>query len=153
MTLTIPCLPGDTVTAEHTWCGFKVVGDNIDKNVKPRYMRLDKRTQSLHYFNAYAIKDRVDCSTDVTDHQQPPAACNPQSVLPNEADYSCIFENCTTLLTRILVTQIPIFSTFSDVVTWHVEHEQSNAMKEKSVVVSFLYRVYSAYTQCTYVHT
>ena len=39
-------------------CGFKIVGDNIEKNVNPRYMCVDKRTQSLHYFNAYAVKDR-----------------------------------------------------------------------------------------------
>ncbi len=42
--------------------GFKVVFDNIDMNVKPRYMRGDFQTRSLHYVNAYAVKDRINFS-------------------------------------------------------------------------------------------
>ena len=30
-----------------SWNGFKIVGDNVDKNVKPRYMRLNRQTCSL----------------------------------------------------------------------------------------------------------
>ena len=40
--------------------GFIIVGDNLDETVKPRYMRCDQyRTKSLHYFNSYALKDRI----------------------------------------------------------------------------------------------
>ena len=42
--------------------GFKIVGDNIDKNVNPRYMRCDRQTRSLHFFNSCAILDRIDLS-------------------------------------------------------------------------------------------
>lgn len=45
-------IPGPT-------CYFKLVGDNIDKNVKPRYMRSDNQTKSLHYFHVYTVADRV----------------------------------------------------------------------------------------------
>ena len=38
---------------------FKIVGDNIDKTVKPRDMRSDYQAQSLHYFHSYAVRDRV----------------------------------------------------------------------------------------------
>ena len=54
-----------TFTEGHTvptWCGFKVVGDNIDKTVKPRDMRFDQPSKSLHYFHVYAVKDRIDAS-------------------------------------------------------------------------------------------
>ena len=37
-------------------------GDNIDKNVHVRDMRVDNQNTSLHYFNSYAVKDRVPCS-------------------------------------------------------------------------------------------
>ena len=47
----------------HGWFGFKIVGDNIDKNVRPRHQTIDTRTQSLHYFHAFAILDRVDLSS------------------------------------------------------------------------------------------
>lgn len=43
-------------------CSFVIVGDNLDKNVKPRDMRVDYQVQSLHYFNSYAALDRLDVS-------------------------------------------------------------------------------------------
>ena len=42
--------------------GVKIVGDNIDKNVKPRFMRSDHQGKSLHYFHCYAVQDRFDLS-------------------------------------------------------------------------------------------
>ena len=36
------------------WYGFKIVGDNLDKTIKPRDMRSNHQSQSLHYFNLYA---------------------------------------------------------------------------------------------------
>ncbi len=50
-------------SAGQTWTGFKVVGDNIDRNVRPAYQRMDHRTQSYHHFHSVAIKDRVDLSS------------------------------------------------------------------------------------------
>ena len=43
--------------------GFKLVGDNLDKTIKPRDMCVDHLPQSLHYFNVYAVSDRVDFSS------------------------------------------------------------------------------------------
>ena len=44
-----------------TWYGFKIVGDNLDQDVKLRFMRLDRPTRSLHYFNLYmyAVRDKI----------------------------------------------------------------------------------------------
>ena len=42
---------------------YKLVGDNIDKVVKPRHMRIDHQAKSLHYFHSYAVKDRIDFFT------------------------------------------------------------------------------------------
>ena len=44
------------------WDGFKLVRDNIDKNIPASYQRFDPKTQSLHYFHVYAVLDRVDFS-------------------------------------------------------------------------------------------
>ena len=41
---------------------YKLLGDNIDKKVKPTDMRADHQSKSLHYFNMYAVQDRVDLS-------------------------------------------------------------------------------------------
>ena len=40
--------------------GYKIVFDNIDKNVKPRHV--NRQTRSLHYVHAYAVKDHIDFS-------------------------------------------------------------------------------------------
>ena len=46
--------------------GYKLVFDNVDKTVKPRYMRMDTQSQCLHHVQAFAVRDRVDysCQTD-----------------------------------------------------------------------------------------
>ena len=33
---------------------YIIVGDNVDKTVSPRDMRVDNQVQSLHYFQSYA---------------------------------------------------------------------------------------------------
>ena len=38
---------------KHNMLTYKVVGDNIDKEVRPRQMRSDHQTRSLHYFHIY----------------------------------------------------------------------------------------------------
>ena len=38
---------------------YKLVGDNLDKNIKPRYMRYNRQKKSLHFFNVYAVQDRI----------------------------------------------------------------------------------------------
>ena len=37
--------------------GYKLVFDNIDKTVKPRFMTQDSQTETLNYVQAYAVKD------------------------------------------------------------------------------------------------
>ena len=41
--------------SEDTFFSFKVVGDNIDKNVKPSRIRAEIKAQSLHYFHSYVV--------------------------------------------------------------------------------------------------
>lgn len=45
-----------------TWFGYKFVGDNIDKNIKPSLQRHEIRGMSLHYFHGFAMRDRIDFS-------------------------------------------------------------------------------------------
>ena len=50
-------------SANEYWFGYKFVGDNVDKNIRPSYQRMEHhRGQSLHYFHGYALRDRVDLS-------------------------------------------------------------------------------------------
>ena len=48
--------------SKQTWKGFKIIGDNIDKNFRRRFQRIDYQTRSFHYFHSFAALDRVDLS-------------------------------------------------------------------------------------------
>ncbi len=49
----------DAAAGKSVNTGYKIVFDNIDKNVNPRHMRSDNQTRSLHYVQSYAVKDRI----------------------------------------------------------------------------------------------
>ena len=122
------------------WCGFKICGDNIDKTVHCRNMRVDKQTQSLHYFHSYAVKDRVDSSKLSDNHPRlaPSIEDVVSKVLPTEEDDEIIHDNFAVLVARMLCTHMTFFQTsYADVVDWHIEHEFSHEMSCKSEVVSY----------------
>ena len=44
-------------------CGFVVVGDSIDKNVRPSFQKDNKSIKSFHHFHSFATKTRIGIST------------------------------------------------------------------------------------------
>ena len=52
----------EQIQSAESWKGFKVVGDNLDKNIRPSFQCFANKTNSLHYFHHYALLDRVDFS-------------------------------------------------------------------------------------------
>ena len=84
---------------ESQWEGFKIVSDNVDKNVTPSFQRLDRPKKSFHYVHSYAVKDRVDMSTLSDD---PPAACKHLAcdLLPSAEDLTTIKQEFCILLKR-----------------------------------------------------
>ena len=71
----------DEMSSQQTvssWHGFKVVGDNIDKNFHPSFSRSDRKTQSPHYFHYYAVLDRLDLSSCSDDIPTTPVDVNKQ---------------------------------------------------------------------------
>lgn len=56
------------------WRGFIIVGDNIDKTIKPRHETLQSRNRSLHYFNSYVIFHTLPRTTQsqIYFHMMPP---------------------------------------------------------------------------------
>lgn len=83
--------------------GIKIVGDNIDKNVKPRFMHSDHQGKSLHYFHCYAAQDRFDLSMP-EDYPSIPAKPKPEDLSPSESDsnYESLFRHsCSTNFVQI----------------------------------------------------
>ena len=116
---------------------FKLVGDNIDKTIKPRDMCVESLPQFLHYFNVYAVLDRVDFRSlsadmsiiDIT-------KVDTDIMLPSEADMEAMIANFSVLISRLLVHHLPALCEYSACVAAHIDHKYSSEMSAKSHVVS-----------------
>lgn len=132
-----------------TCYGYKLVGDNIDKTVKPRYMRSDRQAQSLHYFHFFAVKDRVP-SIGLSDIP-PSAPCHTtdelyRCLMPSNDDSDALHSNFETHVARILVTHLPVMKlAFDDIVDWHIKHPHYKQMSQRSDVVRCYYMCYMSY--------
>ena len=109
-----------------TRCYFKLVGDIIDKNVKPRYMRSDNQTKSLHYFHVYAVADRVDTSqsSNQTTIIWDPQGVNLQVLLPSIDDERIMKENFSTLISRVLDKHMKHSQSYTSILSQHILHKK-----------------------------
>lgn len=141
------------------WNGFKIVGDNIDKNIRPSYQRCDRQTVSLHYFHACAIRDRIDFSS-LNNTRPTSVLIDPTDLLPKTADvdalkdefqilvsryytssYMCHLFICYALFSlcfvyRILVQNINSLSSHKKTIEWHIPSKYTSEMSKQSRVVS-----------------
>ena len=75
---------------------YMLVGDNIDKNVRPREMRHDHLTCSFHYFHSYAVCDHVGFSNQ---SQMPDiSSIQLDNLLPTSVDEKAIRDNYAILV-------------------------------------------------------
>ena len=88
-----------TVQNKETIYGFKIVGDNVDKNVNPTYQRPEMQRQSFHHFHAYAVRDRV-CIESLSDSSPEKCVPDPDKFIPDNDDISWIKKEMSTLLSR-----------------------------------------------------
>lgn len=128
--------PLTTTTAPSQWVGFKITGDNIDKNVRPRHQTLQRRTNSLHYFHSYAVMDRVDLSNVSDEHPTVDVlSIGMETILPSSDDYQKLLSNLATLVGRVLKKYIPALSKMNHLVVEHIPHLRSKEMAARSKVV------------------
>ena len=81
------------------WTGYKFVGDNIDKNVKPSFQRNELRGMSLHHFHGFAVRDKVNLSglSDETPLYTLPDA---SLLLPTSDDISSLKDEFGVVISR-----------------------------------------------------
>ncbi len=114
--------------------GLKIVIDNIDKTVRPRDQRIDAQSKSLHYVQAYAVKDRIEYSKF---SNKPPPPGSIYDLLPCASDYQALKDNFAILVARVLVKHIPYFSQdFKGLVPSQIPHQFSSEMAKESEIVS-----------------
>ena len=123
---------------------YKLVGDNIDKNIRPREMRSDYQTRSLHFFHSYALLDRVDMSG--FSEKMPEVDMSHidlKNLLPSSVDAEVIQKNFAVLVSRTLAKYMPFFKTFCRGMERHIPHEFAHETAQKSEVVSCVYTMCS----------
>jgi len=84
--------------------GYIIVGDNIDKNVRPSFQRRDHQTESMHCFHSYAVASRIDLSQ--FSDTLPPATVSPESVLPNNSDLLQLYNDFEILVSRYTIVLV-----------------------------------------------
>ena len=101
-------------------------------------MRIDNRTKSLHYYNTYAVKDRIDISHLPETHIITPKLTL-DDILPTNEEYSSLKTNFGILVSRMLCQNFKYFKTiFSDILTRHITHKYSKEMSTISEIVRFI---------------
>lgn len=78
---------------------FKLVGDNVDRNVKPSRQRHEIENQSLHHFHIYGVKDRVPTAS-LSDVPSKASVPDPAKLLPSTSDVNLVKKEMTILLSR-----------------------------------------------------
>ena len=81
------------------WTGFKIVSDNIDKNLRPSYQRINHQTVSLHYFHSCAVGDRIDISF-LSDIAKSHVSLCPSAILQSADDLDAIKKELQVLVSR-----------------------------------------------------
>ena len=118
---------------------FIIVGDNLDKTVSPRDMRLDSQVQSLHYFNSFAALDRIDTSHLGLESSVQSAkdimAIPLSAFVPTHTDCTSIRSNYIVLAARVITEQIPYFKFLNGCVP-NITHAHSAELVRKSETVS-----------------
>jgi L1 cell adhesion molecule like protein len=117
---------------------YKLVGDNLDKYIRPRHEAVDRHSSSVHYFHSFAVRDRCDTSTLEDDPSLPDISLDSFSsdkVLPSAADYNALLENYTIIVARIIQKHIKFFKENIPTIKRHISHVHSVEMSQKSDVV------------------
>ena len=117
---------------------FKLIGENIDKHVKPRDMRSDYQVHDLHvhvhYFYVYGVRDHIDLSS----FPDNPALPDITSIILNLILPTATHENFSILVARTLkkYMYMPFFTRFGTGLERHIRHHYYDEMSKKSEVVT-----------------
>lgn len=115
---------------------YILVGDNVDKNVSPRDMRIDNQVKSLHYFHSYATHDRIDFSDLSTEGTVGEIASLPLSTfVPSVDDCKALRENYIVLVACVITEKLLYFQGLKRCVPRHIQHPYSEEMSKPSTVV------------------
>ena len=116
--------------------GFQIIGDNLDLYVHAKQLGTEHKNRNHHFFQLCAVLDEVHgkelpdgASTAVLKDIEPAA------FLPSQMDTAYLRRELVVLWSRTLVKWMPGLKVLEKSVVWHIPHEHSDIMKQKSHVV------------------
>ena len=113
------------------------MGDNWDMEVKARCQTKSDNNKSLHYFHAYAVKDRVVSEgLESTRPQKGIDEVEMQEILPTAEVQEYIISDLAHMIPRVIVQYLSPYKLFRKAVQYHIPHPHSQEMAGKSEVVS-----------------
>lgn len=80
------------------WKGSKIVGDNLDKNFRHTFQRIDSQTVSHHYFHMFAVQDQADLSS-ASDLPRD-SLIDVAKLIPTNSDHECMRKEFCVLISR-----------------------------------------------------
>ena len=115
------------------------MADNFDLCVKARMQTKGHSNQSLHWTHQFAVEDRVKtpCFLDESQPQCNPKDLSLSMLLPGKNIQASFHQECSILISRVLVTYYKPFNLFRDVVINHIPHPYMEESAKKSNIVSF----------------
>lgn len=123
---------------------FKFVGDNLDKKIGVRDVRVDNQPQMLHMYSLVAVKSRINHTalstcTDAAD-TRPLTSFDPDHFLPLLSEVNSVKQNLVVIVSRILVKYIKALNPLSKAIPEHIDHQYSaeQSMKSEVAVVDVL---------------
>ena len=115
---------------------FKFIGDNVDKKMGVRDVRIDNQGDMLHMYSLLAARSRLPCLDLPRTGKVADVASLPwESFLPTQEDIDGITSNLVVLVSRILTQYFNDLSVLSKSVPSHIKHKYSQEMSKKSEVV------------------
>ena len=121
-------------------------------NIRPRHQTLQHQTQSMHYVNMYALRDRIDLSWYM-DTVTTQSSCDPSTlaihILPSAEDHHNIMENFAILAGRILHEHIPALKKIPHLTMDHIKHTHYKEMSSRSSIVSLIINLCNIYCNTT----
>ena len=139
---------------EHPYAQYILVGDNVDKNVSPRDMRIDNQVKSLHYFHSYVVHDRIDFRNFSNEGTVGEILSLPLSAfVPSLHDCATLRENYIIHMARVITDKLLYFHKLKGCVVKHNQHPYSQEMSRRSTVVCKVKQLLCPfYIQCNVMH-
>jgi hypothetical protein len=115
---------------------YQLVGDNWDKEILPSYRTTERKTQSLHLFQVYAIVDRyIPRNPQGSDGFQ-----DNLTYIPSLPEQKQLLKELKFIFASAIIRNVPeVAKCFNKIYPKHLEHEHSHCAGIKTTQVQVLY--------------